>query len=393
MNTMKKKYVYLDNNATTPIHPIIQKLISEKLKRFENPSSMHFYAREVREQIELARESIANLIGANADNILFTSCGSESNNLILKQALVKKSVLGEPVHIITSVIEHPSVLQTCKYLETMGIAVSYIPVDKNGILKIDELEKSIRKETFLVSIMTANNEIGTIQPISEISRIARENKILFHTDAVQAIGKMPINVSEVQVDALTLSGHKFNALKGIGALYVKSGIELEPLIYGGHQENGLRAGTENYIGIISMGKAAELLKDEMNADIKKMKKLRDMLRIGIQESIPDVQINGLQEKCLPSTLNVSFSHVEGESILLYLDLEGIAVSTGSACATGSLEPSYVLTALKIDTALAHGSIRFSFGRDNTEEDVEYVLEKLPSVISKLRKMSPLAGKK
>jgi cysteine desulfurase len=384
------KYIYMDNNATTPLHPEVKKAVEQSLDRYENPSSMHSYAREVKDQIKLSRKHVAELIGASPDEIVFTSCGSESNNQVLKQVLNQKYIYGkENSHIITSVIEHPCVLESCKYLEKMGIKVSYIPVDEDGIIDLKLLEKEIREETVLISVMAANNEIGVIQPIKEISAIAKNRGILFHTDAVQAVGKLPIDVKDWGVDFLTISGHKFYALKGIGVLYVRKGVKLDPFIHGGHQESQLRSGTENYSGIVSIGKAAQLIKSEMQDEINTVFSLKQKLIKGIEKKISDIRINGSQKYCLPGTLNVSFKHVEGESILLYLDLEGIAVSTGSACATGSLEPSYVLRALGLEPETAHGSIRFSLGRENTEEDIDIVLAKLPVIIEKLRAMSPL----
>jgi len=393
-----ERTVYLDNNATTPVHPEVKKAIAEAIDLYGNPSSMHRPGQMAHYAIEEAREKIASFIGAKPEEILFTGSGSEANNTVLNsiycniyacniQDAGKKENCQN--HIITSAIEHPSVIHTLKCYERRGIDVTYLPVDKFGSIDPENVNKAIKPSTGLISIMYANNEIGTIQPIKEIAEIARKNKIYFHTDAVQAAGKIPINITELNIDFLTMSGHKVYAPKGIGILYVKKGIKFCPLIYGGHHERNRRAGTENTIGIVAVGKAFELLAKNMESDNKKMLALKLKLKQGFWERIPDISINGHPDKSLPNTLNITFDYIEGESILLSADFDGIAVSTGSACSTGSLEPSHVIMALKDNPESAHGSIRFSLGRENTEEDIDYVLEKFPPIIEKLRKMSPL----
>jgi len=386
--------VYLDHNATTPLHPEVKKTIIDNLDLFGNASSAHFFGLEAREEIEKAREKLARLINAEPEEIIFTSCGSESNNLVIKgvtcQDIYCKPNSARPGrHIITSQIEHPSVMNSIKTLERQGFKVTWLPVDQYGVVDPDLVRKSITRQTVLITIMTANNEIGTIQPIQEIAEIAREHDIYFHTDAVQAVGKLEIDVKELGVDFLSLSGHKIYAPKGVAAVYIRKGVDVCPLLHGGHQERGLRGGTENTLGIIALGKACEVAMREREKWVEKIWSLRERLRKGILERIPEVIINGHPEKVLPNTLSVTFKYVEGESILLKLSARGIAVSTGSACSTGSLEPSHVLLAIGLPHELAHGTIRFSLGFENTEEDIDYTLEVLPKVIQELREMSPL----
>lgn len=385
------KKIYLDNNATTPIHPEVKSAILPFLdEKFGNPSSIHWAGRDVRKAVEDAREKVAELINADPKEIIFTGSGTEANNTAIKgiafQHWDKKG------HIITSSVEHPSVLNTCKYLEKKGFEVTYLPVDEYGMIDPDDLRKAIRKDTILVSIMLANNEIGNIYPIQELAKIAKENNIPFHCDAVQAAGKIEVDVKKLGVDMLTISAHKIYAPKGVGALYIRKGLRIDPLITGGHQERNLRSGTENVIGIVGFGKACEIAKREMNEVAERVKRLRDKLERGILERIPDVKVNGHPEKRLPTTLNVSFLYVEGESILLYLDMEGIAASSGSACTSGTLDPSHVLLAMGIPHEVAHGSVRFSLGRETTEEDIDRVLEVLPPIIERLRSFSPLYHK-
>ncbi len=386
--------VYLDHNATTPLHPEVKKTIIDNLDLFGNASSAHFFGLEAREAIEKAREKLARLINAEPEEIIFTSCGSESNNLVIKgvtcQDIYCKPNSARPGrHIITSQIEHPSVMNSIKTLERQGFKVTWLPVDQYGVVDPDLVRKSITRQTVLITIMTANNEIGTIQPIQEIAEIAREHDIYFHTDAVQAVGKLEIDVKELGVDFLSLSGHKIYAPKGVAAVYIRKGVDVCPLLHGGHQERGLRGGTENTLGIIALGKACEVAMREREKWVEKIWSLRERLRKGILERIPEVIINGHPEKVLPNTLSVTFKYVEGESILLKLSARGIAVSTGSACSTGSLEPSHVLLAIGLPHELAHGTIRFSLGFENNEEDIDYTLEVLPKVIQELREMSPL----
>ncbi|MFA5927730.1 MAG: IscS subfamily cysteine desulfurase [Candidatus Margulisiibacteriota bacterium] len=391
---MANKYrrVYADNNATTPVHPEVQKAIIEALPIFGNASSLHQYGREASHKIESARQKIAGFLGASPEEIVFTGCGTESNNTVLNSIFCGCQRCGKQQkhpHVITSKIEHPSVLTTLKCLERRGVEVSYINVDKYGMVDPHEVQKEIRDNTSLISIMYANNEIGTIQPLKEISEIAHARNILMHTDAVQAVGKVPFKLADIDVDFLSLSGHKVYAPKGIGVLYVRKGINFCPLIYGGHHEGNRRAGTENSLGIIALGKAFEMLEKEMPAELVRMKILRQKLKDGIEKLIPEISFNGHPLDVQPGTLNVSIDYIEGEAILLHLDLEGIAVSTGSACASGSLDPSHVMQALGIPIEKVHSSIRFSLGRENTPEDIDYILEKLPPIVEKLRKMSPL----
>ncbi len=397
------KNIYLDYNATTPIHPEVKKALVESFDLFGNPSSLHTPGRSANSRITEARENIAKLINADPEEIIFTAGGSESNNTVLKYIVCNPATgceksccsLGGRNQIITSVIEHPSITSVRDFIKSQGGTMELLDVDKYGKVDIEQLKEKISGKTALVSIMMANNEIGTIQNIREIAEIAKANGVLMHTDAVQALGKLHIDVKSLGVDYMSLSGHKIYAPKGIGVLYVRKGAPYCPFIHGGHQEDGRRAGTLNNMGIIGFGKAAEVALRDIDSEYKKLKFLRDKLKNGIIENIPDVKINGHPDDCLPNTLNVSFQGAEGESILLYLDLDGIAVSTGSACSSDSLEPSTVLLATGLGPELAHGSIRFSLGRENTEEEIDYVLEKLPQVIERIRKMSTIysGGKK
>ena len=385
---------YLDNNATTPLHPEVMQVLKDSLNLFGNASSEHFFGQEARKAVEDARKKVASLINAQPGEIIFTSCGSESNNLVIKgvtcQDVYCKSEQSHPgKHIITSQIEHPSVMKPIKSLERQGFKVTWLPVDKYGLVDPGLVEKAITKQTVLISIMTANNEIGTIEPVAELAQIARKHEVYFHTDAVQAVGKLKIDVQEMGVDFLSLSGHKLYAPKGVAALYIRPGVNVCPVLQGGHQERGLRGGTENTLGIIALGKACEIAARDRAENVKKIWKLREKLRQGILEKIPEVVVNGHPEKMLPTTLSVIFKYIEGESILLRLSSQGIAVSTGSACSSGTLEPSHVLLAIGLPHELAHGTIRFSLGSENTEEDIDYTMEVLPGVIQELRQMSPL----
>ena len=397
------KNIYLDYNATTPIHPEVKEVLVESFDLYGNPSSLHSPGRAASSRIAEARENIARLINADPEEIIFTAGGSESNNTVLKYIVCNPAAgcdktccsLGGRNEIITTVIEHPSIISTLDFIKNQGGSVVLLDVDKYGKIDMDQLKTSISGKTALVSVMMANNEIGTIQNIREIAETAKANGVLMHTDAVQALGKLKIDVKSLGVDYMSLSGHKIYAPKGIGVLYVRKGAPYCPFIHGGHQEDGRRAGTLNNIGIIGFGKAAEIALRDLDSEYRKLKTLRDKLKKGIIDRIPDVKVNGHPDDCLPNTLNVSFEGAEGESILLYLDLDGIAVSTGSACSSDSLEPSAVLLATGLDPELAHGSIRFSLGRENTEEDIDYVLEKLPVIIERIRKMSTIysGGKK
>jgi len=394
---MVKKQVYMDHNATTPLHPEVKKAMIKGLEEFGNPSSLHSFGRSARKIVEDARQTVASFIHADPDDIIFTGSGSEANNTVLSifACRTKLCVYCQKGtdEIITSGIEHPCILETSKCLQDKGINVSYLDVDRYGKVNIKQLKNMITEKTGLVSVMMANNEIGTIQDIKTIAAIVHQRGALFHTDAVQAVGKIPVDVHKLDVDFLTLSAHKIYGPKGIGALYVKKGIPFCPLIRGGHQEQGRRAGTENTIGIIGLDKAIEMRVKEMEKEEKRLFKFKAVLKKAIEEKIPDVQFNGHPTDSLVNTLNVSFEGAEGEAILLYLDLEGIAVSTGSACASGSLDPSHVLLATGSSAERAHGSIRISMGRENTMQDVEYLIDRLPKVIKKIRGMSTAYRKK
>ncbi|MGD9014520.1 MAG: cysteine desulfurase family protein [Candidatus Omnitrophota bacterium] len=388
---MQKRQVYMDHNATTPLHPEVKKAMIEAMEIFGNPSSLHGFGRRARDIIEEARRRVASFIGARQEEIIFVGSGSEANNTVLNIFACPSNQCTHRCkngnEIITTRIEHPCVLETSRCLQDRNVGVSYLEVDKFGKINIEQLSDIITEKTGLVSVMMANNEIGTIQDINAISNIVHNRGALFHTDAVQAVGKMPVNVRELGVDFLTLSAHKIYGPKGIGALYVKKGVPFCPLINGGHQEQGRHAGTENTLGIIGLGKAIQMRAQEMQGEEKRLLKFKAALRKGIEEKIPDVQFNGHPTDSLVSTLNVSFAGAEGEAILLYLDLERIAVSTGSACASGSLDPSHVLLATGVSAERAHGSIRISMGRENTIDEVDYLLDVLPRVIKKIRGMS------
>ena len=380
--------VYFDNAATTRVD---EEVLKEMLPYFKdyygNASSIYKLGRESRKAVESARESVAKVLNCNLNEIYFTAGGSESDNTIIKG--IAHGYKSKGNHIITSKIEHPAVLETCKMLEKEGFEVSYINVDEEGIVDLEELKNAIKDTTILITIMFANNEIGTIQPIKEIGEIAKEHKIFFHTDAVQAVGTLRIDVKELNIDALSMSGHKFYGPKGIGALYVRNGINFEKYISGGHQERNKRAGTENVPGIVGMGKAIELAYRDLEEHNKKIKKLRDYYVSQVTEKIPYVKVNGSMEKRLPGNSNISFRFIEGESLLLNLDLKGIAASSGSACTSGSLDPSHVLLAIGLPHEIAHGSLRISIGKYNTKEEVDYLIENLVEIVNRLREMSPL----
>ena len=379
--------VYMDYNATTPCDErVFEEMSPYFSKEFGNPSSIYGLARNSRKALEIARERVAELLDCKTEEIFFTSGGTEADNWAITGTAFGMREKGK--HIITSSIEHHAVLNTCKFLEKMGYEITYLPVDRYGVVDVDALKKAIRKDTILVTIMAANNEIGTVQPIKEIAEIVKEKGIYFHTDAVQVAGKVPVSVKDMNVDMLSLSGHKFYGPKGVGALYVRKGVKLIPFLYGGGQEKGKRAGTENVAGIVGLGKAAEIAMAEMAEEAEKIRKLRDELENGIKEKIPEIIINGHTEKRLYNTLNLCIKYIEGESILLNLDFEGICASSGSACTSGSLEPSHVLLAIGIPPEVAHSSIRFSLGKHNKREDVLKVLDVLPGIVEKLRKMSP-----
>lgn len=381
--------VYLDHAATTPLHPEVSSLMSEFMaETFGNPSSLHSFGREARKWMEEAREKVASLIGAAPEEIVFTSGGTEADNLAILGAAWSRQKKGN--HLITSAIEHHAVLDTCKFLAKNGFEVTFLSVDRYGMVDPDEVRKAIRKETILITIMHANNEIGTIEPIEEIGKVAREHGVVFHTDAVQTAGKIPVNVDTLGVDLLSLSAHKIYGPKGVGALYVRKGVQLKPVLHGGGQEKKYRSGTENTIGIVGFGKAAEIAARDLEQEFSRTRALRDRLIQGVFEKIPEVRLNGHPEQRLPHNANFSFSYVEGESLILGLDLQGIAASSGSACSSRSLKPSHVLAALGLPPELIHGSVRMTLGRANTESDVDYVLEVLPGIVARLRQFSPLA---
>lgn len=387
--------IYLDHNATTPLHPEVREaMMPYMIEHFGNGSSIHAYGREARNAIDTAREQVADLIGAKSPSeIVFTSCGTEADNYAIKGiAEIQKNRNGNN-HIITSAVEHHAVLHTCQHLEHHGFEVSYLPVDRYGRIQIENLSEAIRDTTILVSIMHANNENGTIQPIEDVCEIAGSRGIPVHTDAVQSVGKLPVDVQEIGVNLLTLSAHKFYGPKGIGALYTRRGTRLENLIHGGTHERNRRAGSENVPAIVGMGAAAALAKKHRESYSQHLNRLTTKLRTGLHERLTNVYANSHPEYCLPGTLNISFEFVEGESLILRLDMEGICVSTGSACTSGSMEPSHVLAALGISPQLAQGTVRFSLGKDNTQDEIEEVVEKVPAIVEQMRAISPVYKRK
>ncbi|MDD5238131.1 MAG: cysteine desulfurase NifS [Candidatus Omnitrophica bacterium] len=386
------KKVYLDYAGTTPCDPLVYKAMEPYFfDKFGNASSIHSYGQEAKKGIEESRQIVASFLGAKPEEIIFTSGGTESNNLAIKGiawALEKKGN-----HIITSAIEHHAISEPCKFLEKKGFKVTYVGVDKYGQVCPQDVKKAITDKTILISVMHANNEIGTIQPIGEIGKIAREKSIYFHTDAVQTVGHIPVGVNELNADLLSLSAHKFYGPKGVGALYVRKGTRIESFLHGGDQERGKRASTYNTPGIVGLGMALGLCQDKMEGEAKFQAALRDKLINGITQGIPETYLNGHPEKRLPNNANCSIRYIEGESIILNLDMLGIACSTGSACTSTSLEPSHVLLAIGRSHEIAHGSLRFTLGRWTKEEDIDYLLENLPKIVEKLRAMSPLYDKK
>ena len=384
--------VYLDNSATTPIDPeVLEAMMPFLTEKFGNASSIHSFGQESRAAIDKARHQVADLIGAKESQIIFTSGGTEANNLAIRGLAEMNEQHGK--HIITSQIEHPSVRNVCEDLERRGFEVTYLPVYENGIVRVKDVENSIRGDTILVSIMTANNEIGTLQPVREIGEIVKAqreggNKIWFHTDAVQAAGKTEIEVAEIGCDLLTISAHKIYAPKGIGALYTGRGVRLKPQNLGGHQERERRGGTENVANIVALGKACELAKEDLETQQTYLVNLRERFEEGVKNTVPEVSINGDIENRLPNISNISFKYLEGEGLLINLDMLGIAVSTGSACSSGSLEPSPIILALGVKEDVARSAVRFSFGKGNTVEDVDHALEALPKSVENLRKLSP-----
>ncbi len=385
---MDKKLIYLDNAATTAILPeVLDKMMPYLTEYYGNPSSVYGLAGVSKEAIDKSRKTIADFIGAKENEIYFTAGGSESDNWAIKSAALAKKAKGK--HIITTKIEHHAVLHTCEFLEKNGYEVSYIDVDEDGVVKLDELKKAIRPDTILISVMFANNEIGTIQPIKEIGQIAKENGILFHTDAVQAFGHLRINVDELNIDMLSASGHKFHGPKGAGIMYIRNSVKLEPLIHGGAQERKRRAGTHNVPGIVGMGAAIELADKNLEANAEKEIAIRDHLIERVMKEIPHVKLNGHKTNRLPNNANFSFSFIEGESMLMMLDAKGICCSSGSACTSGSLDPSHVLLAIGLPHEIAHGSLRVSMSEETTMEDIDYLVDNLKAIVERLRSMSPL----
>jgi cysteine desulfurase len=378
--------IYFDNNATTPVSPeVLDEMLPYLKELYGNPSSMHTFGGQLHRKVEEARGKVAQLIGAEPEEIIFTSCGTESNNTAIMSAVES---FPSKRHIITTRVDHPAVLNFCKHLARKGFRITFLPVNNDGQLNIDDLLKTIDEDTALVSIMYANNETGVIFPVIKIAEILKERQILFHTDAVQAVGKIPIDTKKLSVDMLSLSGHKLHAPKGVGALYVRKGTRFHPYIIGGYQERGRRAGTENVASIIGLGKACELAGKNLDNEVNYLKGLRYKIENALLKSCPDVRINGDINNRLPNTTNLSFEYVEGEAILLRLNEYGIYASSGSACSSGSLEPSHVLRAMGIPFTAIHGSIRFSLSRYNTEEEIDRVIEIMPRIIKELRLLSP-----
>ena len=387
----QRRTVYMDHAATTPVRPeVVEAMLPYFSERFGNPSSLYALAREAKEAVEEARGRVAAAIGGRPEEVFFTSGGTESDNWAVKGVAAALRKRGD--HIITSAIEHHAVLHPCEVLEKQGYRVTYLPVDEFGRVNPGAVEDAVTDRTILVSVMAANNEIGTVQPVAEIGRIAHDHGVLFHTDAVQAVGAVPIDVDAMGIDLLSLSAHKFYGPKGIGALYIRRGTRIATFMDGGAQERGRRAGTENVPGIVGLGRAIELAVGEMPRSSARIATMRDRMIRGILDAIPDTRLNGHPTERLPNNVNVAFRYVEGESILLLLDSLGIAASTGSACTSASLEPSHVLTACGLPPEHAHGSLRLTLGPGNTEDDADYVLSVLPGVIERLRQMSPLGGR-
>ena len=378
---------YFDNAATTRVkEEVLHEMLPYLKEQYGNPSSLYSIGRNAKKAIEEARKKVAGLINCAPNEIYFTGCGSESDNTAIKGIAYANQKKGK--HIITSKIEHPAVLHTCQALAKQGFEITYLNVNKEGIVDLEELKNSIRNDTILISIMFANNEIGTLQPITEIAKIAKMYNIIFHTDAVQACGNVPINVREMRIDMLSLSGHKLYAPKGIGALYVKNGIEFEKFMDGGHQEKNKRGGTENVPAIVGLGKACELAKANLNEHMRHLQELRDDYIKQVEEKIPYIKLNGSRHMRLPGNANFSFQFVDGESLLLNLDAKEICASSGSACTSGSADPSHVLTAIGLSKDIAQGSLRTTFGEENTKEDIQYLVDNLQEIVNRLRKMSP-----
>lgn len=380
--------VYLDNAATTALSPrVLEAMLPYFTQYYGNPSSVHAFGREAKQGLDKARDQVAKALHCEPSEVIFTGCGTESDNTVLLGVAQRYGDKGK--HIITTNVEHHAILHTCEYLEKQGYSVTYLPVDQDGLVTAEQVAAAIRPDTILVSIMFANNEVGTIMPIQEIGVVCKEKGVLFHTDAVQAVGHIPVDVQTMHIDMLSLSAHKFHGPKGVGALYCRKGIRLPSYIMGGAQERGRRAGTENVAGIVGLGAAIQLATERLEENRAKMTALRDRLMTGIQARISEVKLNGHPTNRLPNNVNFSFKYIEGESILLMLDMNGIAASSGSACTSGSLDPSHVLLALGLPHEIAHGSVRLTLGDETTEEDIDYTIDVLEKTVARLRAMSPL----
>ncbi|HIR68145.1 MAG: cysteine desulfurase NifS [Oscillospiraceae bacterium] len=380
--------VYLDNAATTALSPrVLEAMLPYFTQYYGNPSSVHAFGREAKQGLDKARDQVAKALHCEPSEVIFTGCGTESDNTVLLGVAQRYGDKGK--HIITTNVEHHAILHTCEYLEKQGYSVTYLPVDQDGLVTAEQVAAAIRPDTILVSIMFANNEVGTIMPIQEIGAVCKEKGVLFHTDAVQAVGHIPVDVQAMHIDMLSLSAHKFHGPKGVGALYCRKGIRLPSYIMGGAQERGRRAGTENVAGIVGLGAAIQLATEQLEENRAKMTALRDRLMTGIQARISEVKLNGHPTNRLPNNVNFSFKYIEGESILLMLDMNGIAASSGSACTSGSLDPSHVLLALGLPHEIAHGSVRLTLGDETTEEDIDYTIDVLEKTVARLRAMSPL----
>lgn len=380
--------VYLDNAATTALSPrVLEAMLPYFTQYYGNPSSVHAFGREAKQGLDKARDQVAKALHCEPSEVIFTGCGTESDNTVLLGVAQRYGDKGK--HIITTNVEHHAILHTCEYLEKQGYSVTYLPVDQDGLVTAEQVAAAIRPDTILVSIMFANNEVGTIMPIQEIGAVCKEKGVLFHTDAVQAVGHIPVDVQAMHIDMLSLSAHKFHGPKGVGALYCRKGIRLPSYIMGGAQERGRRAGTENVAGIVGLGAAIQLATEQLEENRAKMTALRDRLMTGIQARISEVKLNGHPTNRLSNNVNFSFKYIEGESILLMLDMNGIAASSGSACTSGSLDPSHVLLALGLPHEIAHGSVRLTLGDETTEEDIDYTIDVLEKTVARLRAMSPL----
>ena len=379
--------VYFDNNATTPVDPeVLDAMLPYFAESFGNPSSIHTPGQQARKAVEQAREQVAALIGARAGEITFTSCGTESDNLAIRGVIFADE--SPRKHIITTQIEHSAVMQTCRALGERGSEITFLPVNADGLIDLDGLHRAIRPETLLISVMHANNELGTVQPVVEIGRIAAEADAYFHVDAVQSAGKIPVDVDAIGADLLAISAHKFYGPKGVAALYARKGTRIKPILFGGKEGKSQRPGTENVAGIVGMGKAAELALKKLQQEGERLRGLRDRLEKGLLAAVPESRVNGGNAPRTPNTANLTFSYIEGESMVIALDLKGIACSTGAACSSGATEPSHVLTAIGLPAEMARGSMRFSLGRLNTEEDVDFALKAIPEAVQHLRKLSP-----